>query len=39
MEYLAEDKMPSPNFLDGVKCQEVLEAVSNSIETKGWVKI
>ncbi len=39
MNDLAEDKMPTPNFLDGVKCQKVLEAVSNSIKTKGWAKI
>lgn len=39
MNDLGEDKMPTPNFLDGVKCQEVLEAVSNSTKTKGWVKI
>ncbi len=39
MNDLAEDKMPSPNFLDGVKCQEVLEAVSKSIKEKRWVKI
>ena len=39
MNALAEDKMPSPNFLDGVKCQEVLEAVGKSIKEKGWIKI
>ena len=39
MNDLAENRMPTPNFLDGVKCQEVLEAVSNSIKMKGWVKI
>lgn len=39
MNALAENKMPSPNFLDGVKCQEILEAVSKSIKERGWVKI
>ena len=39
MNDLAEDKMPTPNFLDGVKCQEVLEAISKSIKEKSWVKI
>lgn len=29
----------SPNFEDGVKCQEVLEAVSKSIAAKSWVEI
>jgi len=39
MNDLAEDKMPTPNFLDGVKCQEVLEAVNKSIKEKKWIKI
>lgn len=39
MNDLAKDKMPTPNFLDGVKCQKVLEAVSKSIKERSWVKI
>ncbi|HOJ30426.1 MAG TPA: Gfo/Idh/MocA family oxidoreductase [bacterium] len=36
---VATNKMPSPNFADGVKCQEVLEAVEESIMQGKWVKI
>ena len=39
MQSIAHDKMPSPNFVDGVKCQEVLDAVGKSIAEKRWVKI
>lgn len=36
---LAAKKMPSPNFEDGVRCQEVLEAVQRSADSKKWVKV
>ena len=36
---IAHDKMPSPNFVDGLKCQEVLDAVVKSINEKRWVNI
>jgi len=36
---LADKKMPVPNFEDGVRCQEVLEAVERSAKSKRWVKI
>jgi len=39
MECIATDKMPVPSFVDGVKCQEVLEAVDRSIESGRWVRI
>jgi hypothetical protein len=28
-----------PNFVDGVKCQEVLEAVDLSIAERRWVNL
>ncbi len=34
-----EDRQPSPNFVDGVKCQEVLEAVDRSIAERRWVAL
>jgi len=37
MEAIAKDKMPTPNFVDGFRCQEVLEAVDRSIEQERWV--
>ncbi|MCM8776996.1 MAG: Gfo/Idh/MocA family oxidoreductase [Candidatus Omnitrophica bacterium] len=36
---IAKGKNPSPDFYDGLKCQEVLDAVSESIKRKRWVKI
>ena len=32
-------RQPVPNFVDGVKCQQVLEAVDLSIENKQWIKV
>lgn len=39
MEAISNDRQPVPNFVDGVKCQEVLEAVERSIEERRWVSI
>ncbi len=39
MSAIAEDRQPVPNFEDGVKCQEVLEAVDRSIEERRWVQL
>jgi predicted dehydrogenase len=39
MQAIAHDETPSPSFLDGVKCQEVLDAVVKSIREKRWVEI
>jgi predicted dehydrogenase len=39
MNALSEGRQPVPNFVDGVKCQAVLEAVDVSIEQRRWVRI
>ncbi|GIP17201.1 oxidoreductase [Paenibacillus montaniterrae] len=39
MDAITNDRQPVPNFVDGVKCQEVLEAVERSIEQRRWVAI
>lgn len=39
MDSIARDIMPTPNFADGVKCQQVLEALGESAEQKKWVNI
>jgi predicted dehydrogenase len=39
MNALSEGRQPVPNFVDGVKCQEVLEAVDLSIAERRWVKL
>jgi predicted dehydrogenase len=36
---IAKGENPSPNFYDGVKCQEVLEAVDQSIKERKWIKV
>ena len=39
LESVAEDRMPTPDFHDGVKCQQVLEAVDHSIEQRKWIQV
>jgi predicted dehydrogenase len=36
---IAEDRMPQPNFLDGLENQKVLEAVAESTAVDRWVDI
>lgn len=39
MRAIEEDRPATPSFVDGVRSQEVLEAVDLSIEQRRWVKI
>ncbi|MCK0472232.1 Gfo/Idh/MocA family protein [Halalkalibacter sp. APA_J-10(15)] len=39
LEAFAENRQPVPNFEDGVKCQQVLDAVDLSIEKRQWVQV
>jgi len=39
LDAIAENRQPSPSFEDGVKCQAVLEAVTESDKANGWVKV
>ena len=39
VEAIAQDKSASPDFCDGVKCSQVLEAVDVSIENKQWIEV
>ena len=39
MQAIALEQPIIPSFLDGVRCQEVLEAVERSVESRGWVKV
>ncbi len=39
MDAIAEDRDPEPGFEDGVKCQQVLEAVTKSHEEKCWIDV
>jgi predicted dehydrogenase len=36
---IAENKLATPDFYDGLKCQLVLDAVSDSINTKKWISV
>lgn len=38
-EAIANDTEVSPDFVDGVKCQAVLEAVGNSAQARQWVEV
>ena len=39
MKAIAEDKMPSPNFKDGLECQRIMEAVERSAQQQKWIEI
>jgi predicted dehydrogenase len=39
LQALESNRQPIPNFVDGVKCQAVLEAVERSIEERRWVSL
>jgi len=39
LQAIQEDRLPSPNFYDGVKCQQVLEAVDLSVSNRSWVRL
>ncbi len=39
MKALDEDRMPTPNFADGVECQRVLGAVEKSAKEERWVEV
>ncbi|MEA3346015.1 MAG: Gfo/Idh/MocA family oxidoreductase [Chloroflexota bacterium] len=36
---IAEGEMPIPSFVDGVKCQAVMEAVGQSAQSGEWVEV
>lgn len=39
VESIAKDRKPVPDFSDGVKCSQVLEAVDKSIDEKQWINV
>lgn len=39
LDALGKDENPAPDFVDGVRCQAVMEAVLNSIENKSWEEV
>jgi len=39
MEAFEKNRMPTPNFVDGVKCQAVLDSITKSVKSKKWEKV
>ena len=39
LEALAKDTVPTPNFDDGVRNQQVLDAMEKAAVTRRWVKV
>jgi len=39
IEAIAKDKTPVPDFSDGVKCSQILEAVDTSIAERQWIEV
>ena len=39
IEAIAADELPLPNFVDGVKCQAVVDSVMESAQTRRWVEV
>lgn len=39
MEAIARDRLPEPNFVDGLRTQRVLEAIATAAAAKRWVAV
>jgi predicted dehydrogenase len=39
LEAVAKDRVPEPNFADGVKNQKVLAAMEKAAQTRRWIKV
>jgi predicted dehydrogenase len=39
LEAMADQKQPSPSFVDGVRNQKVLHAIEQSAKTRRWIKV
>ncbi|MFW6107474.1 MAG: Gfo/Idh/MocA family protein [bacterium] len=39
LEAVAADRPPWPDFVDGLRCQEVLDAALQSADTRAWVEV
>ena len=36
LDALGKGEMPTPDLIDGIKCQAILEAVTNSVKSNAW---
>ena len=39
LEAMADERVPAPNFTDGVKNQKVMQAMENASKTREWVRV
>lgn len=39
LEAMADDRLPTPNFVDGVKNQRVMQAMEDASKTREWVRV
>jgi predicted dehydrogenase len=39
LEAMADDRVPEPNFVDGVRNQRVMDAIAKASKTRRWVKV
>jgi predicted dehydrogenase len=39
LEAMADDRLPEPNFIDGVRNQQVLHAIDKSSEARRWTRV
>jgi predicted dehydrogenase len=39
LEAMADRRVPSPSFVDGVRNQRVLDAVEKAAQTRAWVSV
>ena len=39
LEGIADNRLPEPNFADGVKNQRVLEAIEKSAKSRKWISV
>lgn len=39
VEAIADDRLPTPNFIDGVRNQRVMQAMEKASATRRWVKV
>jgi predicted dehydrogenase len=39
LEAIADERVPEPSFVDGVRNQRVLDAIEKAARTKRWVQV
>jgi predicted dehydrogenase len=39
LQAVASDRLPEPNFLDGVRNQRVMDAIERAAATRRWIDV